>query len=207
MLVVKSIRVEGKCSIMKKGRLEAFTDAIIPIIMTVLVLELKTPSEYSCNGIWEMRRELLSYAISFFLLAIVWGNHHHMFQVVKRINGSVIWANTFLVFFLSFIPFATQIVDEDPQNLFGSQLYTLLFICVNLAWNFLRIALLRADPSNRVMVDSLKREPKSILTLGAFIIVFLVSFAWHAFGIFGTFIVMMLWVMPYKQIEDRLKGL
>lgn len=187
---------------MGKGRLEAFTDAIIPIIMTVLVLELQTPRRYSWEGLWEMRQELLTYAISFFLLAIVWGNHHHMFQVVKRINGNVIWANTLLVFFLSFIPFATSIVNDDPNSLFGSQLYTLLFICINLAWNFLRVALLHADKHNDVLVGSLKHEPKNLITLGAFIIVFLLSFVWHEFGMIGTFLVMMIWLMPYKRIEN-----
>ncbi len=192
---------------MGKGRLEAFTDAIVPIIMTVLVLELQAPHDYSWLGLWEMREELLAYAISFFLLAIVWGNHHHMFQVVKKINGTVIWANTLLVFFLSFIPFATSIVNNDPNSLFGSQLYTLLFIGINLSWNFLRVSLLRADKTNRVMVDSLKREPKSIITLGAFVVVFLLSFLWHQFGMIGTFLVMMIWLMPYKRIEKAFHNL
>lgn len=191
---------------MGKGRLEAFTDAIVPIIMTVLVLELQAPHDYSWLGLWEMREELLAYAISFFLLAIVWGNHHHMFQVVKKINGTVIWANTLLVFFLSFIPFATSIVNNDPNSLFGSQLYTLLFIGINLSWNFLRVSLLRADKTNRVMVNSLKREPKSIITLGAFV-VFLLSFLWHQFGMIGTFLVMMIWLMPYKRIEKAFHNL
>lgn len=192
---------------MGKGRLEAFTDAIVPIIMTVLVLELQAPHDYSWLGLWEMREELLAYAISFFLLAIVWGNHHHMFQVVKKINGTVIWANTLLVFFLSFIPFATSIVNNDPNSLFGSQLYTLLFIGINLSWNFLRVSLLRADKTNRVMVDSLKREPKSIITLGAFVVVFLISFLWHQFGMIGTFLVMIIWLMPYKRIEKAFHNL
>lgn len=192
---------------MGKGRLEAFTDAIVPIIMTVLVLELQAPHDYSWLGLWEMREELLAYAISFFLLAIVWGNHHHMFQVVKKINGTVIWANTLLVFFLSFIPFATSIVNNDPNSLFGSQLYTLLFIGINLSWNFLRVSLLRADKTNRVMVNSLKREPKSIITLGAFVVVFLLSFLWHQFGMIGTFLVMMIWLMPYKRIEKAFHNL
>ncbi|EHO54205.1 TMEM175 family protein [Lentilactobacillus kisonensis] len=78
---------------MTKNRLEAFTDAIIPIIMTVLVLELGTPKTYTWSGLWDMHEQLIAYAISFFLLAIVWGNHHHMFQIVKQIDGLVIWAN------------------------------------------------------------------------------------------------------------------
>ncbi|WP_225367441.1 TMEM175 family protein [Lentilactobacillus parakefiri] len=114
---------------MKKNRLEAFTDAIIPIIMTVLVLELGAPKSYSWQGLWRIREELMSYAISFFLLAIVWGNHHHMFLLVKTIDGFVIWSNTLLLFFLSFVPFATAIVDADHQNLFGSQLYTPPIYC------------------------------------------------------------------------------
>lgn len=190
---------------MKKNRLEAFTDAIVPIIMTVLVLELNPPEKLSWHGFWGIREELMSYAISFFLLAIVWGNHHHMFLLVKSIDGFVIWSNTVLLFFLSFVPFTTAIVDNDPNSLFGSQLYTLLFICINLSWNLLRVSLVRANKSVKPLVASLKRDPKSIYTLVAFIAVFLVSFYWHEFGMIGTFIVMLLWVMPYRKIEDAAK--
>ncbi|MEN2346374.1 TMEM175 family protein [Lentilactobacillus parabuchneri] len=192
---------------MKKNRLEAFTDAIVPIIMTVLVLELSGPKTYSWQGLWDMREELMSYAISFFLLAVVWGNHHHMFLLVKTIDGFVIWSNTLLLFFLSFVPFATAIVDADHQSLFSSQLYTLLFIAINLSWNLLRISLVRANKSVAVLVRTLKRDPKSIYTLFAFIAVFLVSFYWHQFGMIGTFIVMLLWVMPYRKIEEAAKRL
>ncbi|PAL00583.1 hypothetical protein B8W96_05820 [Lentilactobacillus parakefiri] len=190
---------------MKKNRLEAFTDAIIPIIMTVLVLELGAPKSYSWQGLWRIREELMSYAISFFLLEIVWGNHHHMFLLVKTIDGFVIWSNTLLLFFLSFVPFATAIVDADHQNLFGSQLYTLLFIAINLSWNLLRVSLVRANRTVPVLVAALKRDPKSIYTLVAFVLVFLVSFYWHEFGMIGTFIVMLLWVMPYRKIERAAK--
>lgn len=190
---------------MKKNRLEAFTDAIVPIIMTVLVLELNPPEKLSWHGFWGIREELMSYAISFFLLAIVWGNHHHMFLLVKSIDGFVIWLNTVLLFFLSFVPFTTAIVDNDPNSLFGSQLYTLLFICINLSWNLLRVSLVRANKSVKPLVASLKRDPKSIYTLVAFIAVFLISFYWHEFGMIGTFIVMLLWVMPYRKIEDAAK--
>lgn len=190
---------------MKKNRLEAFTDAIVPIIMTVLVLELNPPEKLSWHGFWGIREELMSYAISFFLLAIVWGNHHHMFLLVKSIDGFVIWSNTVLLFFLSFVPFTTAVVDNDPNSLFGSQLYTLLFICINLSWNLLRVSLVRANKSVKPLVASLKRDPKSIYTLVAFIAVFLISFYWHEFGMIGTFIVMLLWVMPYRKIEDAAK--
>lgn len=190
---------------MKKNRLEAFTDAIVPIIMTVLILELNPPEKLSWHGFWGIREELMSYAISFFLLAIVWGNHHHMFLLVKSIDGFVIWSNTVLLFFLSFVPFTTAVVDNDPNSLFGSQLYTLLFICINLSWNLLRVSLVRANKSVKPLVASLKRDPKSIYTLVAFIAVFLISFYWHEFGMIGTFIVMLLWVMPYRKIEDAAK--
>ncbi|WP_243673944.1 hypothetical protein [Lentilactobacillus kisonensis] len=130
-----------------------------------------------------------------------------MFQIVKQIDGLVIWANTVLLFFLSFIPFATEIVNNDPKSLFGSQLYTLLFIFVNLAWNFLRISLLHANKDHKILVASLRHEPKSLITLAAFIVVFLLTFVWHEFGMIGTFLVMMGWIMPYKRIENNIKRL
>ena len=191
---------------MGKGRLEAFTDAIIPIIMTVIVLELEMPRELSWLGLWEIKQQLISYTISFFLLAIVWGNHHHMFQIVEKINGGVIWANTLLLFFLSFIPYTTKIVDIDPANHFSEQLYTLVFIGVNIAWNLLRISLIKADPDNTAIQETLVHDRKSWLTLIAFFVVFLLSFVWSQIGMLGTLLVMVMWIIPYKKIEIMLKG-
>ncbi len=191
---------------MGKGRLEAFTDAIIPIIMTVIVLELEMPRELSWLGLWEIKQQLISYTISFFLLAIVWGNHHHMFKIVEKINGGVIWANTLLLFFLSFIPYTTKIVDIDPANHFSEQLYTLVFIGVNIAWNLLRISLIKADPDNTAIQETLVHDRKSWLTLIAFFVVFLLSFVWSQIGMLGTLLVMVMWIIPYKKIEIMLKG-
>lgn len=190
---------------MKKDRLEAFTDAIIAILMTILVLDLKVPRVISWAGLLQEREQLISYFISFLLLAVIWGNHHHMFQIVRHISAKVMWSNTGLMFFLSFVPYATRILDEDIHNAFANQLYTLLFLGINIFWNLLRLSLLKANHHHQDVVDALKREPKSGITFLALIIVFALSFLWSPFGMIGTFVVMIIWIIPYKQIETKIR--
>ncbi len=149
----------------------------------------------------------MSYAISFFLLANCLGVIiTTCFYWLKQSYGFVIWSNTLLLFFLSFVPFATGIVDSDPHSLFGSQLYTLLFIGINL-YVEPSADQLGAGKQTRLkpLWNHCYRDPKSIYTLVAFIAVFFISFYWHEFGMIGTFIVMLLWVMPYRKIEHAAK--
>lgn len=97
---------------MSKNRLEAFTDAVIAIIMTILVLELHEPSSDTWQALSALGSRFLIYIISFFTLVIYWNNHHHMFQVVHKVNGKVLWANSFFLFALSLFPFATSWISE-----------------------------------------------------------------------------------------------
>src|SRR5262245_59096535 len=98
---------------MHKGRLEAFSDAVIAIVMTIMVLELKAPNDPHIHSLTDQAPIFVSYLLSFAFLAIYWNNHHHMMQVAKHVNGAVLWANMHLLFWLSMIPFATAWVDDN----------------------------------------------------------------------------------------------
>ena len=97
---------------MSKTRLEAFTDAVIAIIMTILVLDFVVPAEPTFAALWKMRFKFLIYILSFISLAIYWNNHHHLLQISKKINGRVLWHNMAFILCLSFFPFTTAWVDE-----------------------------------------------------------------------------------------------
>src|SRR5579862_1647269 len=108
---------------MHKGRLEAFTDGVIAIIITVMVLELKQPSGLTIAALTAVAPDVVVYALSFVFLGIYWNNHHHMMQAVSKVNGAVLWANLHLLFWLSLIPFATQWMGNQfgqiPVALYG----------------------------------------------------------------------------------------
>jgi len=109
---------------MHKGRLEAFSDGVIAIVITIMVLEIKVPHEASVEALYKLAPVFFSYVMSFVYIGIYWNNHHHLFQSVHKINGSVLWANLLLLFFLSLIPFASGWMGENhfqnvPVGLYG----------------------------------------------------------------------------------------
>ena len=109
---------------MNKTRIEAFSDDVLAIIITIMVLEIKAPEEDSFESLKHLIPVFLSYILSFIYVGIYWNNHHHMFQVVKKVNGSILWGNLFLLFWLSLIPFATSWIGEHhfaavPMSIYG----------------------------------------------------------------------------------------
>src|SRR4051812_36958948 len=108
---------------MEKGRLEAFSDGVIAIIITIMVLELRVPRGADLAALKPLIPVLLSYVLSFVFLGIYWNNHHHLFQVVRHVNGSVLWANLHLLFWLSLVPFVTSWMGESPSSSWPVALY------------------------------------------------------------------------------------
>ncbi len=129
---------------MTKSRLEAFTDAVIAIIMTILVLQLNPPEEATFEAIFALRHTFLIYIISFVSLAIYWNNHHHLFQMVKRVNGKILWANNFLIFSLTLFPFATAWVSDHPFNLVPELFFGLVVLLAAIMFYVLYVTLAHA---------------------------------------------------------------
>ncbi|WPC17245.1 TMEM175 family protein [Pediococcus inopinatus] len=181
---------------MSKSRLEAFTDAVIAIIMTVLVLELGPLTDLSWHGLWHIRTEFLSYIFSFFILAVTWNNHHHMLQAAKKIDGSVLWANMNLLFWLSLFPFVTATVDKNWYSHFAETLYVILYLLYNVAWNILRMTLTHANPKLGRFLGY-----KDVYTFFGVLVVMLLTFFWAPAGIIGCFVATLFWIIPYRDIE------
>ena len=115
---------------MSKERLLAFTDAVLAIIMTILVLELERPSEVTWSAIWELRTSYFAYTISFFWLGTMWVNHHRSWDKVEKINNKLVWSSVVLLFFSSFIPYTTSLVSADFNNAVAQSLYGIVVLLV-----------------------------------------------------------------------------
>src|SRR5436853_2709922 len=127
---------------MHKGRLEAFSDGVIAILITIMVLELKTPQGTGWNALQPILPTLLSYVLSFVFLGIYWNNHHHMFHTVDRVNGKVLWANLHLLFWLSLIPFGTGWVGENKLAPFPTAVYGVVLLLAAIAYVVLQRAII-----------------------------------------------------------------
>src|SRR6185369_5091144 len=122
---------------MSKGRMEAFTDAVMAILITIMVLELKLPKGDSLADLGALWQVFLSYVLSFIYLAIYWNNHHHMMQAVKQVNGKVLWANIHLLFWLTLVPFVTSWVGENNFTFWPVVLYGAILLMAGMAYYFL----------------------------------------------------------------------
>src|SRR3984957_19115321 len=146
---------------MRSGRLEAFSDGVMAILITIMVLELKVPvNAPTLGGLTPLLPVFLSYLLSFVYLGIYWNNHHHLFQIVTQVNGRVLWANLHLLFWLSLIPFVTGWMGENSFAPATVALYGVILLLSAMAYSLLQRAILRIPGGNRVLADALGRNLK-----------------------------------------------
>lgn len=145
---------------MPKNRLEAFTDAVIAIIMTILVLELHEPNGDTWEALAALGYRFFIYIVSFIILAIYWNNHHHLFQVVHKINGRVLWANSFFVFALSLFPFATSWISEYINSLAPEMTYGFVTLTANIAYYILAKELVKANKGHEKALKAMLNNYK-----------------------------------------------
>jgi uncharacterized membrane protein len=191
---------------MGKGRLEAFSDAVIAIIITIMVLELKIPHE----GTWEALRPLipifLSYIISFIYLGIYWNNHHHLLQAIHQVNGRILWANLHLLFWLSLVPFVTAWTGENNFSAVPAALYGIVLLFSGIAYYILTQSLISHHGQDSVLAIAMGRDFKGKLSLILYAIAIPLAFvkSWVAFLIYV--LVAMIWLVPDRRIENALKN-
>src|SRR5215471_15098654 len=129
---------------MQKNRLEAFSDGVLAIIITIMVLELKPPHGVQLDALKPLLPAFLSYVLSFIYLAIYWNNHHHLLHTVQHVNGAILWANMHLLFWLSLVPFATGWMNDNHFEKLPVALYGLIFLCASIAYYLLVRTLIRS---------------------------------------------------------------
>lgn len=190
---------------MHKGRLEAFSDGVIAIIITIMVLEMKVPHSADVSSLKPMLPVFVSYVLSFIYIGIYWNNHHHMLSAVKSINGSVLWANLHLLFWLSLIPFVTSWMGENHFAQWPVTLYGFVLFMNAIAYSILSNALIRIHGKDSALGAAVGNGNKGKVSVAIYLSAILLSFVNPFIG-FGLYIVVAaIWFIPDKRIEKKLE--
>lgn len=190
---------------MHKGRLEAFSDGVIAIIITIMVLEMKVPHSADVSSLKPMLPVFVSYVLSFIYIGIYWNNHHHMLSAVKSINGSVLWANLHLLFWLSLIPFVTSWMGENHFAQWPVTLYGFVLFMNAIAYSILSNALIRIHGKDSALGAAVGNGNKGKVSVAIYLSAILLSFVNPFIG-FGLYIVVAaVWFIPDKRIEKKLE--
>ncbi len=191
---------------MNKNRLEAFSDGVIAIIITIMVLELKVPHNTDIHALTEIIPVFLGYVLSFVYVAIYWHNHHHMFHTVKHINGGIMWANTHLLFWLSLIPFTTAYMTENHFAKIPVLLYGAVLFLSAIAYFITQGTIITSQGKDSLLAKAVKKDIKGKLS-PLFYILALIGGVWNpVIAISFHVIVALMWLMPDKRIESILQG-
>jgi uncharacterized membrane protein len=189
---------------MTKGRLEAFSDGVIAIIITIMVLELKIPHEADLAALRPLLPIFLSYILSYFYLGIYWNNHHHLYQAVQQVNGRVLWANLHLLFWLSLLPFVTAWAGENHFATWPVALYGLVLLFAAIAYFILTRTLIRHHGKDSTLATALGRDSKGKISLVIYALAILLAFVnvWLANLLYV--LVALMWLIPDRRIEKKL---
>ena len=189
---------------MTTTRLEAFSDGVIAIVITIMVLELKAPRGPSWHDLQAVLLPILLYVLSFVYLGIYWTNHHHLLHAARHVSGSVLWANLHLLFWLSLVPFVTEWMGEDPHASPPAATYGIVLFLAAIAWLILRRALLRSQESDSPLARAVGKDPKGAISAALYFTAIVLAFVrpWIAYAIYA--IVAMMWLVPDRRIESTL---
>jgi uncharacterized membrane protein len=192
---------------MSTGRLEAFSDGVIAILITIMVLELTAPHGNSLTVLLPLTPIFLSYVLSFIFLAIYWNNHHHLLQAAEQVNGRVLWANMHLLFWLSLIPFATAWMGQNPFSPWPVALYGTVLFLAAMAYYILTRALVALHEKNSVLAAAVGRDFKGKISALIYLVAIPVAFfsTWGAWISCGLYIlVAVMWLVPDRRIEKTM---
>ncbi|WP_028079497.1 TMEM175 family protein [Solimonas soli] len=190
---------------MGKGRLEAFSDGVIAIIITIMVLELKVPHEPTFAALGELWPTFLSYVLSFIYVGIYWNNHHHLLHAVGSVGGGVMWANLHFLFWLSLFPFTTAWMGENHFDSLPTALYGAVLLAAAVSYFMLQFAIVRHDGSRSRLKEALGRDLKGKISPLLYLSAIALSFwqRWLADLIYVA--VALMWLVPDRRIESKLK--
>ncbi len=191
---------------MKTTRLEAFSDAVIAIIITIMVLELKVPHGATLDVLWSLFPVFLSYVLSFVYLGIYWNNHHHMIHTASRVTGPILWANLHLLFWLSLVPFVTGWMGENHFAPETAGVYGVVMLMCAIAYWILQEMIIAAEGSGSLLKRAIggdwKGKLSPILYAAAIAVAFLFHWQWVAMSLYV--LVALIWLVPDRRIERML---
>jgi uncharacterized membrane protein len=187
--------------VMERDRLVAFSDGVIAIIITVMVLELRAPHDADLGALKDTMPAFLSYVLSFIYVAIYWNNHHHFFHLVRHVNGTLLWANLHLLFWLSLIPFATNWMGEHHASAVPTAVYGAALLMAAIAWYVLQTVIIRAQGRGSPLAQALgydfKGKISPVFYIGGILLAFVDTRISHAFYV----LVALMWLVPDRRIE------
>ena|ERR1043166_8493875 len=189
---------------MSKGRMEAFSDGVIAIIITIMVLELKVPHGVSLDSLFPLLPVFLSYTLSFVFLGIYWNNHHHLLQAVKHVNGRVLWANLHLLFWLSLTPFVTAWMGQNEFAQWPVAAYGVVLLLSAIAYFILTRSLIASHGQDSTIATALGSDFKGKISIVIYAAAIPLSFV-HALIACGLYVlVAIMWLIPDRRIEKIL---
>jgi uncharacterized membrane protein len=190
---------------MTRGRLEAFSDGVLAIILTIMVLSLQTPKSAELSALTPLIGPFLGYVLSFLYIGIYWNNHHHLLAATKQVSGAVLWANLHLLFWLSLVPFATGWMTATSYAQWPVIIYGIPLLGAAIAYYILVLCLLATHEKDSTLARAIGRDFKGKFSLAMYALSIALAFVspWAACA--GYFAVACLWLVPDRRIEPRLK--
>ena len=189
---------------MNKTRLEAFSDGVLAVIITIMVLEMKSPRGTSLAALRPVIPVFLTYLLSFVYIGIYWNNHHHLLHATQRVNGATLWANLHLLFWLSLVPFTTAWMGDNQFNSWPVAVYGVVLLLAGVAYFILTQALIRLHGQDSTLATSIGRDRKGKISIAIYAAAIPLAFArpWIA----GTcyVLVAMMWLVPDPRIEKKI---
>jgi uncharacterized membrane protein len=189
---------------MSKGRLEAFSDGVFAVIITIMVLEMKVPAQTSFTALRQVFPVFLTYVVSFVYVGIYWNNHHHLLHASERVSGGILWANLHLLFWLSLIPFATAWVGVNVNAPAPIALYGAVLLCAGVAYYILEQLLIRNHGANSPLALAVGRDRKGLMSVACYAIAIPLAFARPRIACCLYVLVAVMWLIPDRRIEKHL---
>ena len=189
---------------MSKNRLEAFSDGVIAIIITIMVLEMKVPHSADPESLRPLLPVFLSYLLSFVHIGIYWNNHHHLLQAVHRVDGGTLWANLYLLFWLSLVPFATGWMGENHFASYPVALYGSILLMAGIAYYILERRLIASQGKDSSLAKAVGNDVKGILSALIYMVAVATAFPWPMVACSLYVLVALLWFIPDRRIEKTL---
>jgi uncharacterized membrane protein len=189
---------------MSKGRLEAFSDGVIAILITIMVLELRIPEGADLEALRPVLPVFLTYVLSFLVLGIYWNNHHHMLHLMDRSTGGILWANLHLLFWLSLIPFVTGWMGENHFAAMPTAIYGVVLLCCAIAYTILQTTIISAEGPNSRLGSALGSDLKGKASIAMYVAAIGLAFVnqWISDALYVA--VVLMWLIPDRRIESRI---
>lgn len=191
---------------MGKGRLEAFSDGVLAIIITIMVLEIKVPHGDILEDLKPLLPIFMSYVLSFIYIGIYWNNHHHLMQVVQKVSGAVLWSNIHLLFWLSLVPFATAWMGENHFSKWPVILYGFILMMAGVAYYILAHCLTAIHGKESTLAKAIGKDNKGIISVVLYVAGIIVCLFIHPWAGFSLYVIVaIIWFIPDRRIEKKIE--